>query len=87
MERPKISVCTLKSLHNSRTLSGVLVFTGYEGQQILHGKFFPSSLPFVLELADTDKHQNDFVSKARNEVEGIQTSSPFAVPIGPLIFF
>lgn len=32
-----MSVCTLKPLHTSHALSGVLVFTGSEGQQVLYG--------------------------------------------------
>lgn len=35
-----MSIGTLKPLHNSHALSGVLVFTGSEGQQILYRRLF-----------------------------------------------
>lgn len=64
-----MSVCTLRPLHTSHGLSGVLVFIGSEDQQILYGRFlvFSSSLHFIIELADTDKHQNDFVLKEKKK--------------------
>lgn len=65
-----MSVCTLRPLHTSHGLSGVLVFIGSEDQQILYGRFFSSSLHFIMELADTDKHQNDFGLKAKKRGGG-----------------